>query len=307
MKEPKITTHWGDSHNRHIIQMLATHNPGLRGRLSMSLWSCIADTFPNDTRGCTARAWQAHYDDYKAYFDQKIEEYIRLGRHPEPPKSTTPVQTRYSAKQRESFTTEEKNLLVSFLAVNGPKGRVGITDLQRLMQNHPSAARRTALSWYTHYYKFKDYYDHQIQEYQKANGLSVSRGSVTSIEGVQGLLMLPHSSSSAINMDNHKRGARSSLVSGQSTSNNHVQQKSQDSEFIRLGKRKITAVHPDSNDDEEPKKLFRHQGQSVQSQRREAPQSKVSILDDESSWALDHSKEKLQSGINIRILIRSNP
>ncbi|THU92414.1 hypothetical protein K435DRAFT_862513 [Dendrothele bispora CBS 962.96] len=184
MLKPKITTLWTDLHNRHIIEFLATHNPALKGRALAPLWKRVANSFQNDHRGCTVKAWQSHYNNYKDYFIKEIEEYIKLGRHPEPPKLTFPIKTqlRAKAKERKTVSTEEKHLLISFLAVNDPHGKGSQAIFRNFVQKHPLTARRSPGSWYQHYLRFKDWYRSQIEEYRRINNLSATApGSIESV------------------------------------------------------------------------------------------------------------------------------
>ncbi|THV04349.1 hypothetical protein K435DRAFT_850997, partial [Dendrothele bispora CBS 962.96] len=225
--EPPTTTLFTELHDRHIIQFLAIHNPGLEGRCGSLLWKRLVNAFPQDNDKRTAQVWMYRYHCFKEYYDQKVDDYLRLGYHPEQQiPSSRSIHHTVTLIDCGAFTDEDEQFLISFLSINDPTGKqrrsngIYFTLAENFLNHSPKSAQLEPDSWRKHYWKFRDYYDCKIQEYQKANGLAVTPGSVTSLKGVKRPQILPSSSSTSRNSDTTTIGRLQQITHGNSPPEN---------------------------------------------------------------------------------------
>ncbi|THV04344.1 hypothetical protein K435DRAFT_835444 [Dendrothele bispora CBS 962.96] len=279
---PPITALWTGLHDRHIIQFLAIHSPALEGRYKNLLWERLANAFSIRDNERTPRIWKSRYNNYKAYFDRKVDEYLRLGYHPKRQR----LSSYNSIDYRTAFTDEDEQFLISFLAIKDPTGKqrrsngIYFTLAENFMDHSPKSAQIEPDSWRKHYWKFRDYYDCKIQEYQKANNLA----GLKDLESLH-FLQVPLVTRTQV----------PSVVCNQSHTPSEIRTTPEESsEFIRVGKRKIAILdlednnkeHLDHRDDLEQFNAFQPSASSTSTVNESSCYPSISGVDRRSELAL---------------------
>ncbi|KAK7462387.1 hypothetical protein VKT23_007986 [Stygiomarasmius scandens] len=183
---------WADEEHNHIIEFLSRSIYEGKGRP----WKQLVKAM---TGKHSLEAWKARYKDYRPYFDSKIDDYMRkffgkirryytllslkaLILSKSPIYRTTP--TTESTNQWRRFTETDGQTLTAHLAENdldGSKRQWFRSVYKPLVIVSPG---HSADGWQGHYRTYADYFDYQIQQYQKSHGLPITPGQ-TSLKGVK--------------------------------------------------------------------------------------------------------------------------